>query len=103
MGDGLRERKDSASVRLGLEDRRRRTLEQVGREFGVTRERIRQIEAKALRKLRHPPVSQAPGRRKWLVSSRQTVRRSATAGSGGGLTRLGLSRSSCRDGRSSDG
>ena len=40
------------TLRLGLEDGRRRTLEEVGREFGVTRERARQIEAKALRKLR---------------------------------------------------
>ena len=41
-------------MRFGLEDGRARTLEEVGREFNVTRERIRQIEAKALRKLRHP-------------------------------------------------
>lgn len=41
-------------MRFGLDDGRIRTLEDVGREFGVTRERIRQIEAKALRKLRHP-------------------------------------------------
>ncbi|HEX6031832.1 MAG TPA: RNA polymerase sigma factor RpoD [Tepidiformaceae bacterium] len=44
-------------LRFGLEDGRSRTLEEVGREFGVTRERIRQIEAKALRKLRHPSRS----------------------------------------------
>src|SRR5690606_25020103 len=44
-------------LRFGLEDGRTRTLEEVGREFGVTRERIRQIEAKALRKLRHPSRS----------------------------------------------
>jgi RNA polymerase primary sigma factor len=41
-------------LRFGLEDGHQRTLEEVGQEFGVTRERIRQIEAKALRKLRHP-------------------------------------------------
>ena len=45
------------SLRFGLEDGRARTLEEVGREFNVTRERIRQIEAKALRKLRHPSRS----------------------------------------------
>lgn len=44
-------------LRFGLEDGRTRTLEEVGREFRVTRERIRQIEAKALRKLRHPSRS----------------------------------------------
>ena len=44
-------------LRFGLEDGRPRTLEEVGREFAVTRERIRQIEAKALRKLRHPSRS----------------------------------------------
>ena len=44
-------------LRFGLEDGRARTLEEVGREFQVTRERIRQIEAKALRKLRHPSRS----------------------------------------------
>lgn len=44
-------------LRFGLDDGRERTLEQVGQEFGVTRERIRQIEAKALRKLRHPSRS----------------------------------------------
>ena len=45
------------TLRFGLEDGRARTLEEVGREFDVTRERIRQIEAKALRKLRHPSRS----------------------------------------------
>jgi len=44
-------------LRFGLEDGRQRTLEEVGTEFGVTRERIRQIQAKALRKLRHPTRS----------------------------------------------
>ena len=44
-------------LRLGLDDGRARTLEEVGKEFNVTRERIRQIEAKALRKLRHPSRS----------------------------------------------
>ena len=44
-------------LRFGLEDGRPRTLEEVGKEFMVTRERIRQIEAKALRKLRHPSRS----------------------------------------------
>jgi RNA polymerase primary sigma factor len=44
-------------LRFGLEDGRARTLEEVGKEFDVTRERIRQIEAKALRKLRHPSRS----------------------------------------------
>ncbi|MBQ1715792.1 MAG: sigma-70 family RNA polymerase sigma factor, partial [Firmicutes bacterium] len=43
--------------RFGLDDGRARTLEEVGKEFDVTRERIRQIEAKALRKLRHPSRS----------------------------------------------
>mgnify|MGYP000817803798 FL=1 len=48
-----RERK-VIELRFGLVDGHPRTLEEVGREFGVTRERIRQIEAKALRKLRNP-------------------------------------------------
>ena len=52
----LRERR-VLQLRFGLEDGRSRTLEEVGREFAVTRERIRQIEAKALRKLRHPARS----------------------------------------------
>jgi RNA polymerase primary sigma factor len=63
MGDVLqnlteRERKVLV-LRFGLEDGHQRTLEEVGQEFGVTRERIRQIEAKALRKLRHPSRGKA--------------------------------------------
>jgi RNA polymerase primary sigma factor len=53
--DELNERERKVlEMRFGLIDGRNRTLEEVGNEFGVTRERIRQIEAKALRKLRHP-------------------------------------------------
>jgi len=53
--DTLTEREQRVLIlRFGLEDGRSRTLEEVGKEFNVTRERIRQIEAKALRKLRHP-------------------------------------------------
>ncbi len=53
--DTLTEREQKVlKLRFGLEDGRARTLEEVGKEFDVTRERIRQIEAKALRKLRHP-------------------------------------------------
>lgn len=48
---------DVLLLRFGIKDGRARTLEEVGKEFGVTRERIRQIEAKALRKLRHPSRS----------------------------------------------
>ena len=56
--DTLSEReKKVLMLRFGLEDGRPRTLEEVGKEFNVTRERIRQIEAKALRKLRHPSRS----------------------------------------------
>jgi len=46
--------RDVLTMRFGLDDGRPRTLEEVGKHFSVTRERIRQIEAKALRKLRHP-------------------------------------------------
>jgi RNA polymerase primary sigma factor len=57
--DSLSERERKViELRFGLEDGHPRTLEEVGREFGVTRERIRQIEAKALRKLRHPSRSE---------------------------------------------
>ena len=56
--DTLTEREQKVlKLRFGLEDGRARTLEEVGKEFEVTRERIRQIEAKALRKLRHPSRS----------------------------------------------
>jgi RNA polymerase primary sigma factor len=56
--DSLNEREQKVlKLRFGLKDGRARTLEEVGREFEVTRERIRQIEAKALRKLRHPSRS----------------------------------------------
>ncbi len=56
--DTLTEREQRVLIlRFGLEDGRTRTLEEVGKEFNVTRERIRQIEAKALRKLRHPSRS----------------------------------------------
>ena len=48
-------------LRYGLDDNHPRTLEEVGKEFGVTRERIRQIEAKAIKKLRHPTRSKMLG------------------------------------------
>ncbi|MDK6804346.1 RNA polymerase sigma factor RpoD [Aerococcus sp. UMB1112A] len=56
--DTLTDREENVlRLRFGLEDGQSKTLEQVGKQFGVTRERIRQIEAKALRKLRHPSRS----------------------------------------------
>ena len=57
LGTLTEREKKVLTLRFGLEDGRARTLEEVGREFNVTRERIRQIEAKALRKLRHPSRS----------------------------------------------
>ena len=57
--DELNDReKEVVRLRFGLDDGQARTLEEVGREFGVTRERIRQIESKTLAKLRHPHRSQ---------------------------------------------
>jgi RNA polymerase primary sigma factor len=57
--DQLNDReKKVVKLRFGLEDGQPRTLEEVGREFGVTRERIRQIESKTLAKLRHPQRSE---------------------------------------------
>jgi RNA polymerase primary sigma factor len=57
--DDLNDReKQVVRLRFGLDDGQPRTLEEVGKEFGVTRERIRQIEAKTLAKLRHPHRSQ---------------------------------------------
>jgi len=56
--DTLTDREEKVlRLRFGLDDGRARTLEEVGKEFNVTRERIRQIESKALRKLRHPSRS----------------------------------------------
>ncbi len=57
LGSLSERERDVLRLRFGLDDGRSRTLEEVGREFNVTRERIRQIEAKALRKLRHPSRS----------------------------------------------
>ncbi len=57
LEDGRSRTLEEVRLRFGLEDGRSRTLEEVGKEFNVTRERIRQIEAKALRKLRHPSRS----------------------------------------------
>ena len=57
--DDLNEReRQVVRLRFGLEDGQAKTLEEVGKEFGVTRERIRQIESKTLAKLRHPHRSQ---------------------------------------------
>ena len=57
--DELNDReKEVVRLRFGLDDGQARTLEEVGKEFGVTRERIRQIESKTLAKLRHPQRSQ---------------------------------------------
>ena len=57
--DELNEREQEVvRLRFGLDDGQARTLEEVGKEFGVTRERIRQIESKTLAKLRHPHRSQ---------------------------------------------
>jgi RNA polymerase primary sigma factor len=60
--DSLTERERACSLRFGLVDGYSRTLEEVGRQFKVTRERIRQIEAKALRKMRHPTRIRQPSR-----------------------------------------
>ena len=57
LGSLTERERQVVKLRFGLEDGRARTLEEVGKEFNVTRERIRQIEAKALRKLRHPSRS----------------------------------------------
>ena len=58
MLDSLEGREERVlRLRFGLDDGRPRTLEEVGNEFGLTRERIRQIESHALRKLRHPSRS----------------------------------------------
>ena len=62
LGRELTDREERVlRLRYGLDDDKPRTLEEVGKEFGVTRERIRQIEAKAIRKLRHPTRSKRFG------------------------------------------
>ncbi len=75
--DTLTDREENVlRLRFGLDDGRTRTLEEVGRVFGVTRERIRQIEAKALRKLRHPSRRQTIERLPGIMHNRaggQTV------------------------------
>jgi RNA polymerase primary sigma factor len=58
LGELSEREQEIVRMRFGLDDGQARTLEDVGREFGVTRERIRQIEAKTLAKLRHPMRSQ---------------------------------------------
>ena len=79
--DTLTEREQKVlRLRFGMNDGRARTLEEVGKEFDVTRERIRQIEAKALRKLRHPSLSD--GLEKVLPGEVDTM---IAAGMGGGL------------------
>jgi RNA polymerase primary sigma factor len=57
LGELTDREKRVLQLRFGLKDGHARTLEEVGKEFNVTRERIRQIEGKALRKLRHPTRS----------------------------------------------
>ena len=58
LGELNEREKDVVIMRFGLDDEQPRTLEEVGKHFGVTRERIRQIESKTLAKLRHPHRSQ---------------------------------------------
>ena len=58
LGELSEREQEIVRLRFGLDGSQAKTLEEVGREFGVTRERIRQIEAKTLAKLRHPQRSQ---------------------------------------------